>query len=64
MGAVTARLDERGNIYPRKSDKRDPRIRIDAAIAALICFSQVLSGFAEPEAWQSGVLPIELYTDD
>ena len=61
MGAVTARPDERGNLYPRKEDKRNPRLRIDAAIAVLLCFSQVLSGMIEPEYWKGGVLAHELY---
>ena len=64
IGAVTARVDERGNIYPRKEDRRNPRIRIDAAVAVILCFAQVLAGFAEPEGWQGGVLPHELYGDN
>ncbi len=63
MGCVQVKVDERGNIFPRKENRNDDRLRIDGPLAALNAMARVLAGGIEeeeetkawPVAWLDGI---------
>lgn len=53
MGNVTAKLDAKDNIYPRKDNENDPRCKIDGPVALIMAFGRWL---AEPESNTASVM--------
>jgi phage terminase large subunit-like protein len=52
MGNVSAKIDAKENIYPRKENESDPKCKIDGVIALLMCMGRALTFKAEPEKFQ------------
>jgi phage terminase large subunit-like protein len=52
MGNVTAKVDAKDNIYPRKENDSSPHCKIDGPVAAIMAMGRALQGQEKPKEYQ------------
>jgi phage terminase large subunit-like protein len=52
MGNVSAKIDAKENIYPRKENDNDPKCKIDGAVALIMTFGRALTHQVAPDKFQ------------
>lgn len=52
MGNVTAKVDAKDNIYPRKENDNNPLCKIDGPVAAIMAMGRALQGQEKPKEYQ------------